>query len=97
MVAYLPCADQPAMLPAPGVDDEIIRLTYMAEGTETHFAILLPVVFRFQYGIGKDERGIRKVYPVFLEVLAPFLRIPFKAHVSILYKCIYSVKAPQQT
>jgi hypothetical protein len=30
MVAYLPCADQPAMLPAPGVDDEIIRLAYMA-------------------------------------------------------------------
>jgi len=92
MVAYLPCADQPAMLPAPGVDDEIILLTYMSQGTKTHFPVLLPVVFRFQHGMGKNERGIGKVYPMFLEVLAPFLFIPFKAHVTILYKCIYNFK-----
>jgi hypothetical protein len=30
MVAYLPCADHPAVLPAPGVDNEIILLVYMS-------------------------------------------------------------------
>jgi ATP-dependent phosphoenolpyruvate carboxykinase len=65
----------------------------MPQGTDTHFSVLLPVVFGFQHGIGKNERGIREVYPVFGEVLAPFLFIPFKAYASILYKRIYDVKA----
>jgi len=64
----------------------------MSQGTETHFPVILPVVFSFQHGIGKDERGICKVYSVFIEVLALFLFIPFKAHAPILYKCIYNVK-----
>jgi hypothetical protein len=97
MVTYLPCADHPAVLPAPCVYDEIIRLADMSQGPETHFSVLLPVVFSFQHGIGKNECGIGKVYPVFLEVLAPFLFIPFKAHATILYKCIYSCKGnPKQ-
>ena len=54
------------MLPAPCVYDEIILLTYMSQGTETHFPVILPVVFSFQHGIGKDERGICKVYSVFM-------------------------------
>src|SRR2546430_827281 len=97
MVAYLPCADHPAMLPAPCVDDEIILLTYMSQGTEMHFSVILPVVFSFQHGMGKNERGIGKVSPMFIEVLAPFLFNQLKAHATILYKCIYSFKNnPQQ-
>jgi hypothetical protein len=64
----------------------------MPQGTETHFSVILPVVFGFQYGVGKNERGIRKVHPVVIEVLAPFLFTPFKAHANTLYKCIYCVK-----
>src|SRR5262245_60654701 len=93
IVAYLPCADNPAILPAPGVHDKVIILVDMSQSTDTHLAVILSIVFGFQHGIGKNERGICKVYPVFVEVLAPFLFIPFKAHASILYKRIYDVKA----
>src|SRR5713101_3991910 len=71
MVAYLPCTDHPAVFPSPCVYDEIILLASMSQGTETHFSVILPVVFSFQHGIGKNEGGICKVYPVFIEVLAP--------------------------
>jgi len=27
----------------------------MSQGTETHFPVILPVVFSFQHGIGKDR------------------------------------------
>jgi len=64
----------------------------MPQGTETHFSVIMPVVFGFQHGVGKNERSVRKVHPVVIEVLAPFLFIPFKAHVTILYKCIYNFK-----
>jgi hypothetical protein len=47
----------------------------MSQGTETHFSVILPVVFSFQHGMGKNEGGIGKVYPVCIEVLAPFLFI----------------------
>ncbi len=52
----------------------------------------MPVVFGFQHGVGKNERGIRKVHPVVVEVLAPLLCTPFEADTSILYKCLYDVK-----
>jgi hypothetical protein len=52
----------------------------MAQGTETHLTVLLPVVDRFQHRVSKNERGIGKVDPVVLQVLAPFLFAPFKAH-----------------
>lgn len=66
----------------------------MPEGTETHFTVVLPMVFGFEYGVGKNERGIGKVYTVLVKVLAPFLYTPCEAHTSTLYKCIYKVKCP---
>jgi len=64
----------------------------MLQGTETHFSVIMPVVFGFQHGVGKNERSVRKVHPVVIEVLAPFLFTPFEAHGNILYKCIYDAK-----
>jgi hypothetical protein len=64
----------------------------MPQGTETHFSVIMPVVFGLQHRIGKNERGIGKVYPVIVEVLAPFLFTPFEAYAVILYDCIYIVK-----
>jgi hypothetical protein len=40
----------------------------------------------------KNECRVRKVDPVFVEVLAPVACIPFKAHACMLCKCIYDVK-----
>jgi hypothetical protein len=97
MIAYLPCTDDPTVLPTPCIHDQVIVLVDMPQGTETDFAVLLPVVFGFQDGVGKNERGIRKVHPMLIEVLAPFLFTPFKTHASILYKCIYDIKHHHDT
>ena len=64
----------------------------MAKGTKTHFPLIMPDVLSFQHRIDENECRIGKVYPVFVEVFAPFVFIPFKAHAGKLYECIYDVK-----
>jgi len=70
MFAYLPCANDPAIVPAPSVHDKVILLINMPQSPYTYFAVIVALVRGLDYWITEDADSNTKIYLMVFSVSA---------------------------
>ena len=77
--AYLPRADDPAIVAPPGVDHEVIVVVYVPKRANPNLAVVTPPVLGFDDGIFEDQGGIPEIDAVLVEISLPLFLVPFEA------------------
>jgi len=78
ILAYLPCADDPANVATPGVDHEVILIVHVPERANPDLAVVTPPVLGFDDRVLEDQGSVPEIDTVLVEISPPLFLVPFE-------------------
>jgi hypothetical protein len=79
IISYLPGADEPSHLAAPGEGHQKILIADMAQRAVSHLTILVPLIPGFEHGVVEDQGGEPEIDAVLLDVAPSLVLVPLEA------------------